>query len=271
MAVAFQRARTDEQREARREHILAVVRELLGERRVADVGLNELSRHVGLAKSNVLRYFGSREAILLELTRREYTAWVGDLAATGPHDGAGSAGLTGPAGPAGSADTTDTTGPAGSAGPVGPVESAEPADSAEAVERLATRIARTAVSRPLLAELLANLMTTVEHNVTPREIADFKLAIYEQAGRLRDLVEAVVGPLPEAARLALIPGIHALITEFHSLARPSPALQRAAAANPCVIAGFAGGVDHADALASALTLYLDGARAAAARRPASRR
>lgn len=265
MAVAFQRARTDEQREARREHILAVVRELLGERRVADVGLNELSRHVGLAKSNVLRYFGSREAILLELTRREYTAWVDDLVATGPHDGAGSAGLTGPAGSA------DSAGPAGSAGPVGPVESAEPADSAEAVERLAARIARTAVSRPLLAELLANLMTTVEHNVTPREIADFKLAIYEQAGRLRDLVEAVVGPLPEAARLALIPGIHALITEFHSLARPSPALQRAAAANPCVIAGFAGGVDHADALTSALTLYLDGARAAAARRLASRR
>lgn len=244
MAVAFQRARTDEQREARREHILAVVRELLGERRVADVGLNELSRHVGLAKSNVLRYFGSREAILLELTRREYTAWVDDLVATGPHAGAGSAGLASPA---------DSTGPA------------------QAVERLASRIARTAVSRPLLAELLANLMTTVEHNVTPREIADFKLAIYEQAGRLRDLVEAVVGPLPEAARLALIPGIHALITEFHSLARPSPALQRAAAANPCVIAGFAGGVDHADALASALTLYLDGARAAAARRPTSDR
>ncbi|MEU6392218.1 hypothetical protein [Streptomyces sp. NPDC046939] len=32
---------------------------------VAKVSLNGLSRRVGLAKSNVLRYFESREAILL--------------------------------------------------------------------------------------------------------------------------------------------------------------------------------------------------------------
>src|SRR6201999_4425324 len=34
---------------------------------VADLSLNELSRRVGLAKSNVLRYFESREAVLLDL------------------------------------------------------------------------------------------------------------------------------------------------------------------------------------------------------------
>ncbi|MFJ2263829.1 TetR family transcriptional regulator [Streptomyces sp. NPDC087844] len=40
---------------------------MLGEMPVAQVSPNELSRRVGLAKSNVLRYFESREAVLLEL------------------------------------------------------------------------------------------------------------------------------------------------------------------------------------------------------------
>jgi AcrR family transcriptional regulator len=40
---------------------------MLTEMPVAQITLNELSRRVGLAKSNVLRYFESREAVLLEL------------------------------------------------------------------------------------------------------------------------------------------------------------------------------------------------------------
>ena len=40
---------------------------MLAEMPVAEVTLNELSRRAGLAKSNVLRYFESREAVLLEL------------------------------------------------------------------------------------------------------------------------------------------------------------------------------------------------------------
>lgn len=46
---------------------------------VADVSLNELSRQVGLAKSNVLRYFESREAILLDLLDSEIDGWADDL------------------------------------------------------------------------------------------------------------------------------------------------------------------------------------------------
>jgi hypothetical protein len=40
---------------------------MLREMPVAELSLNELSRRVGLAKSNVLRYFETREAVLLEL------------------------------------------------------------------------------------------------------------------------------------------------------------------------------------------------------------
>jgi AcrR family transcriptional regulator len=75
----FSRARSEEQRAQRREDILAAAAGLLADTRVADLSLNELARHVGLAKSNVLRYFESREAVLLELYGREFTAWLDAL------------------------------------------------------------------------------------------------------------------------------------------------------------------------------------------------
>src|ERR1700737_3607224 len=73
----FQRARREEQREAPRQAILGAAAAMLAEMPVAEVSLNELSRRVGLAKSNVLRYFESREAVLLELLD---SAWQEGLA-----------------------------------------------------------------------------------------------------------------------------------------------------------------------------------------------
>src|ERR1700732_2693774 len=75
----FQRARSEEQREARRRAILGAAAAMLAEMPVAQVSLNELSRRVGLAKSNVLRYFESREAVLLELLDSIGQDWLADL------------------------------------------------------------------------------------------------------------------------------------------------------------------------------------------------
>ena len=52
---------------------------MLAEMPVAEVTLNELSRRVGLAKSNVLRYFESREAVLLELLSSADQDWLTQL------------------------------------------------------------------------------------------------------------------------------------------------------------------------------------------------
>ena len=65
--MTFQRARSEEQREVRRRAILETASAMLDEMPVAEVTLNELSRRVGLAKTAVLRYFESREAVLLDL------------------------------------------------------------------------------------------------------------------------------------------------------------------------------------------------------------
>ena len=75
----FQRARTDEQRAQRRAQILEVARKLLDGQRIADVSLNEIARQAGLAKSNVLRYFESREVILLTLLDEAYARWVDEV------------------------------------------------------------------------------------------------------------------------------------------------------------------------------------------------
>ena len=78
--MTFQRARSEEQREIRRRAILDTAAAMLDEMPVADVSLNELSRRVGLAKSNVLRYFESREAVLLELLDVFLESWLTELA-----------------------------------------------------------------------------------------------------------------------------------------------------------------------------------------------
>lgn len=77
--IEFQRARSDEQRELRRRAILHTAATMLTEMPVVDVGLNQLARRVGLAKSNVLRYFESREAVLLELLELRYREWITTL------------------------------------------------------------------------------------------------------------------------------------------------------------------------------------------------
>ncbi|MFI8952399.1 TetR/AcrR family transcriptional regulator [Streptomyces sp. NPDC053750] len=76
----MQRARSEEQREIRRRAILDTAAAMLDEMPVAEVSLNELSRRVGLAKSNVLRYFESREAVLLELLDTFLERWLAELA-----------------------------------------------------------------------------------------------------------------------------------------------------------------------------------------------
>ncbi len=156
--MTFQRARRPEQRAERRRAILATAAEMLTEMPVADVSLNELSRRVGLAKSNVLNYFDSREAVLLELSSSELSAWVQDLASALPHK-------------APEAEATD-----------------------ERAEQLVAAIVGTLAKRPVLCDLISTQAAVLERNITTETALTFKraaLASYEQ------LIAVVVGVLPE--------------------------------------------------------------------------
>ena len=79
MTAPFQRARHPEQLAARRSAILAAARAALADKPVGDITLTDISERVGLAKSNVLRYFDSREAILLEVLDEEFGRWLTDV------------------------------------------------------------------------------------------------------------------------------------------------------------------------------------------------
>ncbi|HEY0249449.1 MAG TPA: TetR/AcrR family transcriptional regulator [Gryllotalpicola sp.] len=192
-ATTFARARSEEQREARRTAILAAAAELLaGGTRVAELSLNELARHVGLAKSNVLRYFETREAVLLTLLDEQYAAWLDAI----------------------EAEVEVEAGPAR-------------VDASEPVERIAELVSRTIAERPVLSELLANAATVLEHNVSAEIAADYKHRAVAQATRLVHLIERAVGTLPEASELALAGAINLVIGGAWGMCRPSPGMAAA--------------------------------------------
>src|SRR5687768_284178 len=76
MQAPFQRARRPDQKDQRREAILGTAGELARRSGVAWVSLGDIATAVGLAKSNVLRYFGTREEIYLRLAMREGSDWA---------------------------------------------------------------------------------------------------------------------------------------------------------------------------------------------------
>lgn len=78
---AFQRARRPEQKRQRRAEIVAAAQDLLASDGVDGVTLNRIARRVGLAKSNLYRYFDSREQILARLVTDRMAAWADAVAA----------------------------------------------------------------------------------------------------------------------------------------------------------------------------------------------
>lgn len=77
----FQRARKPEEIQARRETLLAAAAELFDEEGPLGAGLNAIATRAGFTKSNVYRYFESREEVLLSLFLDEMGQLVPALAA----------------------------------------------------------------------------------------------------------------------------------------------------------------------------------------------
>src|SRR5262245_26232506 len=69
---AFLRARQPAHKQERRDAILAAARDLARESGVRNVSLGAVAEAVGLAKSNISRYFGTREEIYLVLLAEQW-------------------------------------------------------------------------------------------------------------------------------------------------------------------------------------------------------
>jgi AcrR family transcriptional regulator len=195
-AASFQRAHSEEQRAVRRRTILDTAAAMLAETPVGHVSLNELSRRVGLAKSNVLRYFESREDILLHLLVEASSEWVSALRQD--------------------------------------LRSRQDADTpaAERAARAADTLVDSLAARPVLCDLIANQAAVLEHNVSPEIAARFKR---EAVGDARALTSLLLDYIPElgpdgAWEVAGTTILLAGAVWTHS--RPSQAMLAAYAADP---------------------------------------
>jgi AcrR family transcriptional regulator len=144
---------------ARRSAIMASAREMLAEKNLADISLRELSERVGLAKSNVLRYFDSREAIFLEVLDEEFQAWLTALDARLGKPRARKAGYA-----------TEV--------------------------RVATMMAASLVEAEPLCELLAAMAVVLERNISGEFARDFKARAMANIAEVAQLVARHLPWLP---------------------------------------------------------------------------
>jgi AcrR family transcriptional regulator len=222
---SFQRARTEEQREIRQQSILDTTASMLDEMPVSAVSLNELSRRTGLAKSNVMRYFESREAILLELLDRARIQWTDAL-------------------PALLSAAIDREAPASERG-----------------EQFAAAITESLTDRRVTCDLLSAQAGVLEHNVSPEVAARYKKAALANVDTLATLARMYLPELGDrASELAAftIMTIGAVWTH----ARPSQAMLTAYEADPSLAALK---MDFAATLRQMLTTLTAGTLARASR------
>ncbi len=198
--MSFQRARSDEQRAERRRVILDTAAAMLAEMPVEQVSLNELSRRVGLAKSNVLRYFESREAVLLELLDAASREWLEQL------DDAFAAAVD-----AGAAPT-------------------------ERGDQLAAAIATSLAAYPVLCGLISAQAAVLEHNVSPQVAAKYKRAALANIAVLAGLILKHVGELGERDAWRFAAAGVMVTGAVWSYAQPSAAMLAAYEADPSLAA-----------------------------------
>lgn len=197
--MTFQRARSEEQREIRRRTILDTAAAMLDEMPVAEVSLNELSRRVGLAKSNVLRYFESREAVLLELLEHYLQGWLAELSdelATG----------------------VDPSRPAPARG-----------------DQLAAVLGSSLARHTVLCDLIGTQTGVLEHNVSVEVVVRHKRAALDGLATMAELLHQHVPELGAGARTACLM-IMIMAGSLPTYCRPSASVLAAYEADPSLAA-----------------------------------
>jgi AcrR family transcriptional regulator len=220
----FQRARSAEQREVRRRAILDTAAAMLAEMPVADVTLNELSRRVGLAKSNVLRYFESREAVLLELLEEAWQEWLGTL-------------------------TVDLEAAVDASAP-----------TARRGDQVAAVLAASLAARPVLCDLISAQAAVLERNVSPQVAATYKRSALAGMTNLGVLLSGHVGELSEHDVIRLGAGAMVTTSALWPQCQPSAAMLAAYEDDPSLAASR---MDFESALREFLEVFISGTLARA--------
>lgn len=214
----FQRARSEEQREIRRQTILNTAATMLNEMPVAELSLRELSRRVGLSKSNVVRYFESREAVLLELMDDFLASWLVELT---EQMGAG----------------------------------VEPHASPEVrAGQLAEILSRSLAQQTVLCDLFAAQGGVLEHNVSVDVVKRHKRSALEKLAAMADLVRHHLPEIGDSAPMFCMMSL-VVAGGLSTYVPPPPSLLAAYAEEPDLAAHHP---DLRDALQFAITSALVG-------------
>jgi len=198
---------------------------MMTEMPVADISLRELSRRVGLAKSNVLRYFESREEVFLELLDAGWTDWLAGLAGELEALPALPAGLP--------PDSSDTT---------------------KRVDAIAQAMARSLAERPLLCELASVTANVLERNVSVPVARRFKIAAMNNMAVLQKLLRDRLPGLDEPSADQFTAATSVMVAGLWPLANP-PSTVLAAYEDPTLAAARVG---FEDGLRALLTAQLTG-------------
>ncbi|MEV0223942.1 TetR family transcriptional regulator [Streptomyces sp. NPDC050704] len=129
---SFVRARRPEHKQQRREAILTAARELATESGVRHVSLGNVAAAVGLAKSNLARYFATREEIFLVLITQQWRDWADEVL-----------------------------------------------QRLRQGENVVDALAEPFASRPLFCDLLSELATTLQHNVSVSAARDWNQVLLD--------------------------------------------------------------------------------------------
>jgi AcrR family transcriptional regulator len=152
-----------------------------------ELSLNELARRASMTKSNVYRYFESREAVLLALLVDEWTSWFEALRQGWPSAGA----------------------------------------AANDLDWVMKRLARTTADRPRLGLLTSALPSVLEQNLSEEAIREFKLLSRAFFDEVAAFVATCSPELSRASALQLLQDGIAIIVGLYPLAHPAEAVVRA--------------------------------------------
>ena len=193
--MSFQRARTDEQRGERRRQILAAAAAMLTEMPVAELTLTALSRRVCLAKANVLRYFESREAVLLALLEAEVADWITELESAPAADGG---------------------------------------SSRERGDRFAELLATSLARRPVLCDLMSAQSTVLERNISAETALRHKHAVHGYLEVLVRFTAGHLPELGDEDAATLMQTVMLVAVAAWPASRPPQAVLDAYAADPAL-------------------------------------
>ncbi|SKQ54726.1 TetR family transcriptional regulator [Mycobacteroides abscessus] len=195
-AMNFRRARSEEQREIRRQAILETASSMLSDMPVSQISLNELSRRTGLAKSAMIRYFESREAVLLELLDGALRDWVTEIVTEL------------------SRDTYD-----GSA--------------QQRADRLAALLSRSLREHAVLCDLMTAQPGVLEYNVSPETLLCFRRSAHTTIARYTDAIRSFIPELGDDSQSV---SLSTVVTSaaLWMYAQPSASAIAAAEAEPAL-------------------------------------